>query len=122
MDTHELAQKIAHAALEKKAHDIQLLDLRGLVSYTDYFVICSANNERQTKAIHDEIRETLKEQTGIAPHRAEGLREGRWVLIDYVDVIVHIFMPETRTFYRLERLWADAPVEAFEPIAAEAEA
>jgi len=110
----ELASTIEGYAGEKKASDLVELDLRGVLGYTDYFVICTGNTERQTKAIHDGILEGMKKDHGILARRVEGLPEGRWVLMDYLDVVVHIFTPETRGFYRLEQLWGDAPARAVE--------
>ena len=104
-----LANRIAELASDRKAVDIRILDLRGIVGYTDYFVICSGNTERQTKAIHDAIHEDLKKKHGLLPRRVEGAREARWVLMDYLDCVVHIFTPEARAFYRLEQLWGEAP-------------
>ena len=101
----EVAGLIAGYAAEKKAIDIVELDLRGVSGYTDYFVICSGNTERQTKAIHDAIHLGMKNDHGILPRRVEGLPEARWVLMDYFDVVVHIFTPDTREYYRLEQLW-----------------
>ena len=81
------------AAADKKAIDIVELDLRGVLGYTDYFVICSGNTDRQTKAIHDGIHEGLKKDHGLLPRRVEGVGEARWILMDYLDVVVHIFTP-----------------------------
>jgi ribosome-associated protein len=105
----QLAGEICRFASEKKALDIVEIDLRGVVGYTDYFVICSGNTERQTKAIHDGILAGIKEEYGTTPRRVEGLTARAWVLMDYLDVVVHIFTPATREFYRLERLWGEAP-------------
>jgi ribosome-associated protein len=105
----ELGERIAEIASDKKATDIRILDLRGVVGYTDYFVICSGNTERQTKAIHDGIHAVLKKEHGLLPRRVEGEREARWVLMDYLDCVVHIFTPEARAYYRLEQLWGEAP-------------
>jgi len=107
-----LADRIAEIASDRKATDIRVLDLRGVVSYTDYFVICSGNTERQTKAIHDAIHEELKKRHGLLPRRVEGAREARWVLMDYLDCVVHIFTPDARRFYRLEQLWGEAPARS----------
>ena len=104
-----LANRIAEIASDRKAAEIRILDLRGIVSYTDYFVICSGNTERQTKAIHDAIHEQLKKEHRLLPRRTEGDREARWILMDYLDCVVHIFTPEARAFYRLEQLWGEAP-------------
>lgn len=108
-DSSALAERIAEIAADKKAADVRLLDLRGVVTYTDYFVLCSGNTERQTKAIHDEIHQQLKDHDKLLPHRTEGEREARWILIDYLDCVVHIFTPEARNYYRLEQLWGEAP-------------
>ena len=109
-----LANRIAEIASDKKAGEIRVLDLRGIVSYTDYFVICSGNTERQTKAIHDGIHEELKKQHRLLPRRVEGEREARWILMDYLDCVVHIFTPDARAYYRLEQLWGEAPVREVE--------
>jgi ribosome-associated protein len=110
----ELATTIAGYASDKKAIDIVELDLRGVLGYTDYFVICSGNTERQVKAIHDGINESMKKEHGVLPRRVEGATEARWILMDYLDVVVHIFTPQTRSFYRLEQLWGEAPARAVE--------
>ena len=112
MRPDELARAVAAYAADKKAADIVELDLRGVVGYTDYFVICSGNTERQAKAIHDGIHEGMKKEHGVLPRRVEGLAEARWILMDYLDVVVHVFTPETRDFYRLEALWGEAPRRA----------
>ena len=114
MTAAELARRAAHYAEEKKAADIVELDLRGASAYTDYFVVCSGNTERQTKAIHDAVHLGLKRDHGLLPHRVEGAGEGRWILMDYLDVVVHVFTPETRGFYRLEQLWGELPARALE--------
>jgi ribosome-associated protein len=106
-----LVERIAAIASDRKAIDIRLLDVRGIVSYTDWFLICSGNTERQTKAIHDAVHEELKKD-GVLPRRVEGQREARWVLMDYLDCVVHIFTPEAREFYRLEQLWGEAPARS----------
>lgn len=110
--SRDLARRIGELALEKKASDVVILDMRGVVDYTDYLVICSGRNERQTKAIHDEIHVKVKHESRVLPRRAEGLPEARWVLVDYLDVVVHIFTPAARDFYRLEHLWGEVPAEA----------
>ena len=86
-----------------------MLDLHGVIGYTDYFVICSGNTDRQAKAIHDGIHLGMKKDHGMLPRRVEGLSEARWILMDYLDVIVHVFTPEARDYYRLEQLWGEAP-------------
>ena len=95
------------AAGDKQATDVAVLDLRKAAGFTDYFVICSGNNPRQIRAIADHVIETLREQ-GAKPSHIEGYDRSEWVLLDYFDFIVHIFTPETRTFYGLERLWGNA--------------
>lgn len=107
MNPEELTQAIAAFAADKKAIDPIALDLRGVAGYTDVFVICTGNTERQVKAIHDGINEGMKKEHGILPRRVEGTGESTWVLLDYLDVVVHVFTPETRDFYRLEQLWGD---------------
>jgi ribosome-associated protein len=104
-----LADVVAALAADKKAADIVTLDLRGVAGYTDFFVVCSGNTDRQTKAIHDGIHQGLKREHGLLPRRVEGLAEARWILMDYLDVVVHVFTPQTRDFYRLEHLWGDVP-------------
>jgi ribosome-associated protein len=113
-DSTALAERIAEIASDKKAIDIRVIDLRGIVSYTDFFVICSGNTERQAKAIHDGIYEELKNDDSgrLLPRRTEGDREARWILLDYWDVVVHIFTPEAREYYRLENLWGEAPARS----------
>jgi ribosome-associated protein len=110
----QLADWIAGFAADKKAIDVVVLDLRGVIGYTDYFVICSGNTERQTKAIHDGIHQGMKNDHGLLPRRVEGVGEGRWILMDYLDVIVHVFTTEARDYYRLEQLWGEAPKRAVE--------
>jgi ribosome-associated protein len=110
-----LAELIAAHAADKKAAEIVEIDLRGVSGYTDFFVICSGNTDRQTKAIHDSIHKALKDDHGLLPRRVEGLTEARWILMDYLDVVVHIFTPDTRGYYRLEQLWGDVPSRHYEP-------
>ena len=109
MNSEELAAAIANYADDKKAQSIVELDLRGVVDYTDFFVICSGGSDRQVKAIHDGIHLGCKSEYAILPTRVEGLPRGQWVLMDYLDVIVHVFMPEVREYYSLERLWGEVP-------------
>jgi ribosome-associated protein len=108
----ELASEIARYALEKKAHDVLELDMRGLVGYTDFFVICTGNTDRQVKAIHDAVLAGCKQDHSILPRRVEGQTRAQWILMDYLDAVVHIFTPATREFYRLEQLWGEAPVRS----------
>ena len=107
MTSEELAQRLAAIADDKKATDLVALDVRGLVGYTDYLVICTARTERQAKAIHDEVYHQLKRE-GRLPARVEGVREAEWVLMDYLDSVLHVFTPELRERYRLEVLWGEA--------------
>jgi ribosome-associated protein len=107
-----LADRIAAIAADKKALDVRVIDLRGIVSYTDFFVVCSGNTERQTKAIHDAVYQELKDSDRLLPRRAEGEREARWILLDYLDCVVHIFTPDAREYYRLEQLWGEAPARS----------
>ncbi|MFZ0090343.1 MAG: ribosome silencing factor [Solirubrobacteraceae bacterium] len=103
---------IADLAADRKALDIVSLDLRGMIGYADYFVICSGRTDRQTHAIHDAVHAGMKSAYGLLPRRVEGLSEARWILMDYLDVIVHVFTPDTREYYRLEQLWGEAPALA----------
>jgi ribosome-associated protein len=112
MTPEELVAAIVQYADDRKALDIVQLDLREMIAYTDYFVICTGRSDRQTKAIHDAILEGLKSTNRRIPRRVEGLPGARWILMDYLDVIVHVFTPETREYYRLEQLWGEAPVQA----------
>jgi ribosome-associated protein len=109
MGPEELVGEIARYAVDKKAIDVVELDLRGVLGYTDYFLICSGNTPRQTKAIHDGVLEGLKREHQTLPRRVEGASRADWILMDYLDVVVHVFTPETRDFYRLEQLWGEAP-------------
>ena len=97
------------AALDKKATNLDVLAVGELTSIADYFVICSAGNERQAQAVADNVLERLKEEMGVKPLLVEGTTPGRWVLLDFGDFIVHIFTEDVRRFYGLERLWGDAP-------------
>ena len=107
-EARQLALVAANAAADKKAHDVIVLDVSDQLVITDAFVIASAPNERQVGAIVDNVEEKLRE-AGRKPVRREGAREGRWVLLDFVDVVVHVQHVEERSFYGLERLWKDCP-------------
>jgi ribosome-associated protein len=109
MTPEEIALAIAEYASEPKALDIVQLDLRGIVGYADYFVICTGRTDRQAKAIHDAIHMGMKADHEILPRRVEGLTQANWILMDYLDVVVHVFTPDTREYYRLEQLWGEAP-------------
>lgn len=112
--SRELALVAAGAAADKKAQNVVVLDVSDQLIITDCFVIASAPNERQVGAIVDNVEEKLRE-AGTKPVRREGTREGRWVLLDFVDVVVHVQHSEERTFYALERLWKDCPRIEFTP-------
>ena len=99
---------------DRKAEDVTLLDLRGVSGATDYFLIASGRSDTHVSAIGDHVAEELG-KAGIRPYGVEGLRGGRWVLLDYVDFVVHIFHPSAREFYQLERLWGDVPVRELVP-------
>jgi ribosome-associated protein len=102
----EVARAVG-AALDKKAHDVVVLDLRGTPAFTDFFVLCSGLNQRQVKAISDAVEETLR-ASKVRPAHVEGYDRAEWVLMDFFTFIVHVFTPQTRAFYGLERLWGDA--------------
>ena len=104
-----LARRIAAIADDKGATDIVAIDVSELLGYTDYLVICTARNERQAKAIAEEVQLRLKREDELIAKRVEGLPEARWVLVDYLDCILHVFVAETRELYRLEQLWGEAP-------------
>jgi ribosome-associated protein len=108
----QLLGEILRYAADKKAVEVVELDLRGVLGYTDWFVICTGNTERQTKAIHDGILEGCKREHATLPRRVEGFSRGDWILMDYLDVVVHIFTPATREYYRLEQLWGEVPARA----------
>ena len=108
LEAEELARRIAAIADEKQGEGITVLDMRELVGYTDYLVLVTARNERLAKAIHDEVHLQLKGE-GLLPARAEGVGESRWILLDYLDAVMHVFVPETRDLYRLDQLWGEAP-------------
>jgi ribosome-associated protein len=116
MTPEQLAETIAGLAADKKAADVVELDVRDVLGYTDFFLVCSGNTARQTKGIHDGIHQTLKDDHGLLPRRVEGLREATWILMDYLDVVVHIFTPEARDFYRLEQLWGEVPARTRESV------
>jgi ribosome-associated protein len=105
----EQARRVAILCEEKLATDVVMLDMRGVCDYTDFFVIATGKNTRQTKAIVDEVSGVLKKDHRIIARSTTGLPEANWVVADYLDVVLHVFTPETRTFYRLEDLWSDVP-------------
>ena len=102
------AQRAARAALDRKALDLVVLDVQGLSGVTDYFLVCSGRSTTHLKSITDAIREELKED-GVRPLHTEGTTESGWILLDYGDVLMHVFLEDTRAYYALERLWGDAP-------------
>ena len=113
MKTKELIEKICKAADDKKAKDIVIMNMQGIISSTDYFVICSAATSTQIRAITDNIEEKLDED-GIHFDHKEGYREGEWILLDYGDVVAHIFRDENREYYALEELWSSAELKRYE--------
>lgn len=115
-DARRLALVAANAAADKKASDVIVLDVSDQLVITDCFVIASAPNERQVGAIVDNVEEKMRD-AGTKPVRREGAREGRWVLLDFVDIVVHVQHAEERAFYALERLWKDCPRIDFDPLA-----
>ena len=94
---------------EKLAEDVVILDMRPVCVYTDFFVLATGRNPRQTKAIFDEVHAQLKQEDGLLPRAVDGAEEAEWIIADYLDVVLHVFTPETRAFYRLEELWGDVP-------------
>jgi len=103
-------------AAEKLAEDIVVLDMRSVCVFTDYFVICSGRNPRQTKSISDEVHAAMKREK-LSPRSLDGERDGNWVIADYLDVVLHVFTPDTRRFYDLEDLWGDVPQIEIEQVA-----
>ena len=101
--------RAAGLAREKKGIDIRILDVRELAGYTDFFLLCSGSSDRQVQAISRHIEETLKKDRGVRPLGTEGLRDGRWALLDYGDFVVHVFLDSVREFYNFDRLWGAAP-------------
>jgi ribosome-associated protein len=120
MTPETILSSIVELASDRKAQEIVSMDLRAIAGFADYFVICSGRSDRQCKAIHDAIHLGMKTEHGLLPSRVEGLTEGRWILMDYLDVVVHVFTPETRERYRLEQLWGEAPSTRLEPAATDA--
>ncbi|MGH7679594.1 MAG: ribosome silencing factor [Gemmatimonadaceae bacterium] len=105
----DLAQRAAAIALDNKGNDVVLLSLKGVSDMTDYFIIASGTSDTHVRSLGEHIQEGLK-RDGTAAHHVEGMEQGRWVLLDYVDFVVHLFHPSLRAFYQLERLWSDAQV------------
>ncbi len=109
MSSLEQARRIAGIAQDKLAEGVVILDMRPVCIYTDFFVVCSGRNPRQVKSIWDEVRERLKHEDRTLPRAADGERESTWIVGDYLDVVLHVFTPELRAYYRLEDLWGDVP-------------
>ena len=107
--SENLARQLAELADSKKAEDIVVLDMRDLVAYTDFLAICTARNERQARAIVDEVRLRVKRESGLLPGGVDGGGEAGWTILDYLDVVLHVFTPEARDRYQLEDLWHEAP-------------
>lgn len=106
-----LAQHALDAMLDKKAHDLLVIDMRRVSGVADYFVLGTGDSDLQVKAIVDAVRDRIREQCGERPWHTEGYEHRQWVLLDYVDLVVHVFSDQRRSFYNLERLWGDAPTE-----------
>ncbi len=117
MTSIEQARRIAALASDKLARDIVILDMRPVCTYTDYFVVCTGNNPRQARGIWDEVHARMKRDNRLIPRSVEGQGESTWIIADYLDVVLHVFTPEAREFYRLEDLWDDVPHEALEAAA-----
>jgi ribosome-associated protein len=113
----EHARRVASLAQEKLAEDVVILDMRPVCTYTDFFVLCTGRNPRQAKAIFDEVHARLKRDDGLLPRSVEGQAEATWIIADYLDLVLHVFTPEARGFYRLEELWGDVPTEQVEAAA-----
>jgi ribosome-associated protein len=114
----EQARRIAALVQDKLARDVVILDMRPVCTYTDYFVVCTGGNPRQTSAIWDEVHGRLKKENELLPKSVEGAAEGSWIIADYLDVVLHVFTPEAREYYKLEDLWDDVPHEAVEAASA----
>ena len=109
VDSEAVARLLAEIADSKKAEDVVVLDMQSVVGYTDFLIVASARNERQAKAIHDDVHLRLKREHGLLPANVEVESDGQCVLMDYLDAVLHVFVPELRERYRLEVLWAEAP-------------
>ena len=105
----EQAQRIAGIAQDKLARDVVILDMRPACSYTDFFVICSGQNPRQAASIYDEVHHRMKHDVRLLPASVDGVQESTWIVADYLDVVLHVFTPDARSYYRLEDLWGDVP-------------
>jgi ribosome-associated protein len=114
----EQARRIAALVQDKLARDVVILDMRPVCTYTDYFVVCTGNNQRQLAAIWDEVHVRLKKDNGVLPRSVEGEKDATWIIADYLDVVLHVFTPESREYYKLEDLWDDVPQESVEAASA----
>jgi len=117
LDSLEHARRIAALAADKLAENVVILDMRPACVFTDFFVIATGRNNRQTKAIFDDVYAQMKQETGLTPRASDGTKEADWIIADYLDVVLHVFTPETRDFYRLEELWGDVPAVELETAA-----
>ena len=109
VQSENLARHLAELADSKKAEDIVVLDMRDLVAYTDFLAICTARNERQARAVVDEVRTRVKHESALLPSGTDGGGEAGWTIVDYLDAVLHVFTPEARDRYQLEDLWHEAP-------------
>ena len=114
MSPLEQARRIAAIAQDKLGRDVLILDMQPVCAYTDYFVVVTGGNPRQTKAIWDEVHGRLMHDNRVLPRSVEGEVDATWIVADYIDVVLHVFTPEARAFYRLEDLWDDVPHETVE--------
>ena len=114
----EQARRIAALAQEKLADDVVILDMRPVCDFTDYFVIATGRNPRQTVGIWDEVHGRLKHELELLPRSIDGAQEGTWILADYLDVVLHVFTPDARGYYKLEELWNDVPAVELDTAAA----
>ncbi|AHG90486.1 iojap-like protein [Gemmatirosa kalamazoonensis] len=114
LSSAEAAQRAAQAALDLKANDVVILNLKGVTDMADFFVIASGTSDTHVRAIAQNVMEDL-DKLGVPVHHEEGVTQGRWALLDYVDFVVHVFHPTLRHFYQLERLWSDAEVVKVQP-------
>jgi ribosome-associated protein len=107
----QMARRAAEICADSKAMDVVLLDLHGVTDMTDYFIVASGTSDTHVRSVAQHVEEALS-KLGVRAHSVEGMAQGRWVLLDYVDFVVHVFHPSLRSFYQLERLWGDAPALA----------
>ncbi len=117
LESLDHARRIAALAADKLAEDVVILDMRPACVFTDFFVIATGRNNRQTKSIFDDVYAQMKQETGLTPRASDGTKEAEWIIADYLDVVLHDLTPETRDFYRLEELWGDVPAVELEAAA-----